>query len=105
MKLIEINKNKIYKSKNENIYYKKMGDEIFRSCFYSDWDNCRVVTNIEELTSIVLDMDSTTWSTRYDASNKELEISIRQANMFIHLDSFKVQKLLEDINEVMEAPF
>ncbi|MGL5460249.1 MAG: hypothetical protein ACRDBY_11605 [Cetobacterium sp.] len=105
MKLIEISKDRIYKSKVNNIYYKRINNNILRSNFFDCWDFTTIVNDIEELKSNVFDMSKIQWNIKYDTKNKEIELHIRQANMVIHLDSFKAQKLLEDIKEVMKAPF
>lgn len=105
MKLIEINKDKIYKAKNENIYYRRVNNNILRSNFFDSWDFATIINDVEEFKKDVFDMGNIHWSIKYDKKNKELELHIRQANMCIHLDSFQVQELLEDINKVMEAPF
>lgn len=105
MKLIEISKDRIYKAKVNNIYYKRINNNILKSNFFDCWDFTTIVNDIEELKKEVFDMENIHWNIKYDTKNKELELHIRQANMCIHLDSFKVRKLFEDINKLMAAPF
>lgn len=106
MKLINIEEGNTYKAKSENIYYKRIGEYVFKSYFYSkDIEDYKFIVNsIDELETPVFDMELI-FSINYKVDDDELNISIGQADNQIFLNNQEIRQLLNEITEVINNPF
>lgn len=106
MKLIDIEEDKIYKSKYECVFYKyNERGEIERSLYADDWECSSVlVTNIPELLNTnVSEYTPTKWVIVNDVEG--LRIRLRQTDSIVWLSLKELEKLYEDVANEKNAPF
>ena len=105
MKLIDIEKNKIYKCEHECAFYTyNLRGEIKRSLYMHDWENAITITNISELLQTnVVEVEPTKWIIVNDIEG--LRIRLRQSDSIVWLSLKELEKLCEDVANEKNAPF